>query len=78
MGDLLGSSLFNLLILVALDSFAVPRWRLFSRISAAHALSAMQSIALTTLAAFGILLRPRVAHISVGGLGAFVVEILFA
>jgi cation:H+ antiporter len=55
-GDLLGSSLFNLLILALLDCAYVPRWRMLSPVSAAHALSATQSIALTALAGIGILL----------------------
>ena len=77
-GDLLGSSLFNLLILAMLDSLYIPRWRMLSRISAAHALSAMQSIALTTLAGLGILLGPQLVGATFGGIGVFVLAILFA
>lgn len=58
-GDLMGSSLFNLLILAVIDMLHQSRGRLLSRASAAHALSATVSIALTALAAAGILLGER-------------------
>ncbi len=77
-GDLLGSSLFNLLILALLDCAYVPRWRMLSPVSAAHALPASQSIALTALAAIGILLGPRLGGYTVLGLGPAVVVILLA
>ncbi len=54
-GDLMGSSLFNLLILGILDLSHHSRGRMLSRASAAHALSATLSIALTALAAMSIL-----------------------
>lgn len=55
-GDLMGSSLFNLLILALIDTMHHSRGRMLSRSSAAHALSATVSILLTALAAAGILL----------------------
>ncbi|MGQ0634827.1 MAG: sodium:calcium antiporter [Planctomycetaceae bacterium] len=58
-GDLMGSSLFNLLILAVIDTLHHSRGRLLSKASAAHALSATVSILLTTLAAAGILLGQR-------------------
>ncbi|MGE5193530.1 MAG: sodium:calcium antiporter, partial [Deltaproteobacteria bacterium] len=58
-GDLMGSSLFNLLILAIIDMLHHSRGRLLSRASAAHALSAIVSIALTAVAAGGILLGRR-------------------
>jgi cation:H+ antiporter len=58
-GDLMGSSLFNLLILAVIDTLHHSRGRLLSQASAAHALSATVSIALTALAAAGILLGQR-------------------
>lgn len=48
-GDLLGSSLFNLLILATIDLLDRNSGRMFSRIAAAHALSAIASILLTAL-----------------------------
>ncbi len=77
-GDLLGSSLFNLLILAVLDCTYVPRWRMLSPVSAAHALSATQSIALTALAGLGILLGPRLTSATLYGLGPAVLMILVA
>ena len=53
-GDLLGSSLFNLLILAVADLMNSSRGRMLSRESAAHALSAVMSIALTAMAAIAI------------------------
>lgn len=58
-GDLMGSSLFNLLILAVIDMLHHSSGRLLSRASAAHALSAIVSIALTALAVAGILLGQR-------------------
>ena len=57
-GDLLGSSLFNLLILAALDLTRYSHGRMFSETSARHALTASMSIALTAIAALFILLGP--------------------
>lgn len=60
-GDLLGSSLFNLLILAVCDLLHHDRGRMFSRAAAMHALSATQSMAMTALAGIGILLAPVIA-----------------
>lgn len=76
-GDLMGSSLMNLLILAMLDLSHHSRGRLLSRLSAAHALSATASIGLTGLAAMSILLGQRTEslllwHFSVGSLAILV------
>jgi cation:H+ antiporter len=80
-GDLMGSSLFNLLILAVIDMMHYSRGRLLSRASAAHALSATVSIGLTALAAAGILLGRRsigwaVAGVDVASLAILVVYLL--
>lgn len=49
MGNILGSSLFNLLILGIIDLIFRSQRRMFSSVSAAHALSALASIALTSI-----------------------------
>lgn len=54
-GDLLGSSLMNLLILAALDLTHHSRGRMLSRMAAAHAMSGLLSIALMTLAGLALL-----------------------
>lgn len=54
-GDLLGSSLMNLLILAVLDLSHHSRGRMLSKQAAAHALSGMVSAALTCLCALGLL-----------------------
>jgi len=54
-GDLLGSSLMNLLILAVLDLVnRSPGW-MFSRQASAHALAGLLSIELTSLAALSLL-----------------------
>lgn len=53
-GDLLGSCLFNLLILGILDLSHHSRGRLLSRVSAAHALSGVMSIVLMTFVGMSI------------------------
>ena len=50
-GDLMGSSLFNLLILAVLDLSHRSRRRMFSHAAAAHALSATMTSTLYVLAA---------------------------
>lgn len=54
-GDLLGSSLFNLLILAGLDLAHRAPKRMLSSIAAAHALSAAMSMALTAVCLLAIL-----------------------
>ena len=53
-GDLLGSSLMNLLILAVLDLMHSSRGQMFSRPAAAHALSGAAGIALTSVVAIAI------------------------
>jgi cation:H+ antiporter len=77
-GDLMGSSLFNLLILAFLDLSHHSRGQMLSRPSAAHALSATMSIALTALAAMAIFLGKRLAPLTVVGLNAATWAILIA
>jgi cation:H+ antiporter len=58
-GDLMGSCLVNLLILAGVDMAHRSRRKMFSRESAAHALSATVSIALVAIAVLSILLAGR-------------------
>lgn len=55
MGDLIGSSLANLLILAILDLSRYSRGKMLSKTAAAHALGGLFSIALTALVGLGIL-----------------------
>jgi cation:H+ antiporter len=57
LGDLLGSSLINLLILAALDLYHRGPNRMLSKMAAAHALSAVMSIAMTALCLLFLLTR---------------------
>lgn len=57
-GDLLGSSLFNLLILAILDLSTVSRGQMLSRKAARHALSGNVSAVLTGLIAISLLAQP--------------------
>ena len=58
-GDLLGSSLMNLLILAVLDLSHHSRGKMLSRAAAAHALSGTLSTALTATVGVGILVSGR-------------------
>ncbi len=80
-GDLMGSSLFNLLILAILDLSRRERGRLFSRAASAHALSATVSMALAALAGISILVGNRLEyigflHLSYGSLAILIVYVL--
>jgi cation:H+ antiporter len=86
-GDLVGSSLFNLLILAVLDLTHRSRGKMLSRTAAAHALSGTAGISLAALAALSILVSHRWPGFAVGGIGvgciaifvayAFVVRLVF-
>lgn len=58
-GDLLGSSLMNLLILAVLDLSYHSRGKMLSREAAGHALSGTLSIALTAFVGVAILTAPK-------------------
>ncbi len=77
-GDLLGSSLMNLLILALLDLAHRSGRKMLSREAAAHALPATLSIALTALVGMAILSAPRVPGPSVLGIGIWSWGILVA
>jgi cation:H+ antiporter len=72
MGDLLGSSLMNLLILAALDLTHHSRGKMLSRVAAAHALSGLFSIALTSLVGLGLLTARRAGHLILLGVHGWV------
>jgi cation:H+ antiporter len=69
-GDLMGSNLYNLLILATLDLSHRSRGRMLTQASASHALSATFSIAMMALAGAAILARPAAtfAGVSLGAL----------
>ncbi|HLU40151.1 MAG TPA: sodium:calcium antiporter, partial [Planctomycetota bacterium] len=71
-GDLLGSSVMNLLILGVVDLLWRERGVMLSRRSAAHALSATTSILLTVLVVLS-LLRPSRTELLGAGVGVWVV-----
>lgn len=58
-GDLLGSSLMNLLILAVLDLTHFSRGRMLNRMASAHALSGLFSIGLTGLVGLAILISAK-------------------
>jgi cation:H+ antiporter len=72
-GDLLGSSLMNLLILAVLDLSHRSRGRMLSRQSAAHALSGLVSTALATIVALGLLTGKALAPYTVGGISPAII-----
>lgn len=68
-GDLMGSSLMNLLILAVADLSHRSSKKMFSRAGAQHALSATISINMTAIAAIAIFLSPHLARIGLGEIG---------
>jgi cation:H+ antiporter len=68
-GDLLGSSLMNLLILALLDLTHHSRGKMLSRQAAAHALSGTLAAALTALVGLGLLTGKVLAPYSLLGIG---------
>lgn len=69
-GDLLGSSLMNLLILAVLDLTHSTRGRMFSRPAAGHALSGAATIALTSIVAVSLFTSRQLGGREWLGLGA--------
>ncbi len=65
-GDLLGSSLFNLMILAILDLATTTRGRMLSRTASAHALSAVASIVLTVLVLLFLVLKLEISFGRIG------------
>jgi cation:H+ antiporter len=68
-GDLFGSSIFNLLILSFLDLTRYSRGRMLSENSSRHALAGTTSIALTAIVAVFILLGPKLGDVTFARLG---------
>lgn len=77
-GDLLGSSLMNLLILAMLDLGHRSGGKMLSRVAAGHALSGTLSIALTALAGTALLAAPRLPDWSLLGIGLWPALIVVA
>jgi len=71
-GDLLGSSLMNLLILALLDLTHHSRGKMLSRVAAAHALGGLFSIALTALVGLALLTAGHVEHWTFLGVHAWI------
>ena len=67
-GDLLGSSLMNLLILAGIDLMSQTGRRMLSREAASHALSATLSIALTALVGMAVLTGGRLPAVELLGI----------
>jgi len=77
-GDLLGSSLMNLLVLAGVDLAQRSGRRMLSREAASHALSATLSIALTGLAALAVLTAGRLPGFTPLGISGWSWAILAA
>lgn len=77
-GDLLGSSLMNLLILAVLDLSHHSRGKMLSRQAAAHALSGSLSAALIALVALGLLTGKTLAPYSILGVSPAIYVLIFA
>jgi cation:H+ antiporter len=70
-GDLLGSSLMNLMILALLDLSRHSRGKMLSRSAAAHALSGLFSISLTAIVGLAVTTTHRVPSWTLGGVHAW-------
>ncbi len=66
MGSLLGSCLLNLLILAVMDIFTRTKGRMLSRHAAAHAISAVMCILLSSIVLLGILLETETSFLRLG------------
>lgn len=77
-GDLLGSSLVNLMILAGVDLAQRSGRRMLSREAASHALSATLSIALTGLVGIAVLTAGRLPPVMLLGVGGWSWAILAA
>jgi len=77
-GDLLGSSLMNLLILAGVDLAQRTGRRMLSREAASHALSATLSIALTGLVGTAVLTAGKLPSVTFLGVGGWSWAILVA
>lgn len=75
-GDLIGSSLFNLLILAIVDLAHRSQGGLMSRVAAAHSLSGAVTITLASLVGIGILFERELDGITLLGLGPAAIGIL--
>jgi cation:H+ antiporter len=77
-GDLFGSSLFNLLILAVADLSHRSRGKMLSHTAAAHALSATMSITLAALAAIAMLVSRRIGFTILGiGIGPLAILVAY-
>ncbi len=77
-GDLIGSSLFNLLILAVLDLTRRSAGRMFSEASANQAMTACVSIVLTAIVAIFILLADRMGSFEIWRVGPGTIVLLGA
>jgi cation:H+ antiporter len=77
-GDIVGSSLMNLLILALLDLSHHSRGRMFSKQAAAHALSGSLAAALTAILGLGLLTAKALQPYSILGIGPATILMLLA
>jgi cation:H+ antiporter len=77
-GGLVGSSLFNLMILAIADLAHRTRGMLFSRAAAAHPLSGTVSIALIAIVGLAIFIEPRLGASELFGLGPGAIALMIA
>ncbi len=77
-GDLLGSSLMNLLILALLDMSTYARGKMLSKQAAAHALSGSLSAALTALVGVGLLTGKALAEYAIFNVSPAIILVAIA
>lgn len=77
-GDLFGSSIFNLLILAIADLMHRGPSSLFSRVASKHALAGAMSISVTAIAGVAMTLEGKITLFQIGNLGLGTLSILIA
>lgn len=78
LGDLLGSSIFNLLILAIADLMHRGTSSIFSRASAKHAFAGTMSIAVTAIVGVAITLESHLGSFQIGDIGLGTISIAIA
>ena len=75
-GNLFGSNLFNISIL-ALDDLLYANGPLLSKVSSAHAVSALSAIMMTGVAIVGLLYRPKLRVFRTVGWASIVLFVIY-
>ncbi|MGD8207257.1 MAG: sodium:calcium antiporter [Thiohalocapsa sp.] len=76
-GNVLGSNMFNMLVL-AIDDFVYVQGPLFAAVSEAHIISAVAAMTMSAIVIIAVFVKPRVRVLGIGGWGSLALFTLFA